>query len=42
MKFSNKTVFSGAPTRAKREARVGQKPILMKYGQPLFVWLPRD
>ena len=31
---------SGAPTRA--EARVGQSPILMEYGQPLFVWLSRD
>ena len=25
-----------------REARVGQSPILMEYGQPLFVWLSRD
>jgi len=24
------------------EARVGQSPILMEYGQPLFVWLSRD
>ena len=31
--------FSGAPAR---EARVGQSPILMEYGQPLFVWLSRD
>ena len=23
-------------------ARVGQSPILMEYGQPLFVWLTRD
>ena len=23
-------------------ARVGQSPILMEYGQPLFVWLSRD
>ena len=30
---------SGAPAR---EARVGQSPILMEYGQPLFVWLSRD
>ena len=27
-------LISGAP---KREARVGQSPILMEYGQPLFV-----
>ena len=32
-------LISGAP---KREARVGQSPILMEYGQPLFVWLSRD
>ena len=32
-------LFSGAPTRA---LRVGQNPILMEYGQPLFVWLSRD
>ena len=25
-----------------REARVGQSPILIDYGQPLFVWLSRD
>ena len=25
-----------------REARVGQSPILMEYGKPLFVWLSRD
>ena len=31
--------FSGAPAR---EARVGQSPILMEYGQPLFFWLSRD
>ena len=24
-----------------REARVGQSPMLMDYGQPLFVWLSR-
>ena len=30
---------SGAPARAKR---VGQSPIPMEYGQPLFVWLSRD
>ena len=30
---------SGAPSR---EARVGQSPILIEYGQPLFVWLSRD
>ena len=30
---------SGAPAR---EARVGQSPIPMEYGQPLFVWLSRD
>ena len=30
---------SGAPAR---EARVGQSPILMEYGQPLSVWLSRD
>ena len=32
-------LISGAP---KRGARVGQSPILMEYGQPLFVWLSRD
>ena len=25
-----------------REARVGQSPILIEYGQPLFIWLSRD
>ena len=34
--WSVKKNFSGAP------ARVGQSPILMEYGQPLFVWLSRD
>ena len=33
------TRYSGARAR---EARVGQSPILMEYGQPLFVWLSRD
>ena len=33
-------IIAGLP-RA-REARVGQSPIPMKYGQPLFVWLSRD
>ena len=32
-------INSGAPAR---EARVGQSPIPMEYGQPLFVWLSRD
>ena len=32
-------IYSGAPTRAKR---AGQSPILIEYGQPLFVWLSRD
>ena len=31
--------YSGAPAR---EARVGQSPILMEYGQTLFVWLSHD
>ena len=35
----NSFVDSGAPAR---EAHVGQSPILMEYGQPLFVWLSRD
>ena len=34
------TFLAGLP-RA-REARMGQSPILMEYGQPLFVWLSRD
>ena len=25
-----------------REASVGQSPILMEYGQPIFAWLSRD
>ena len=25
-----------------REAYVGQNPILIEYGQPLFVWFSRD
>ena len=29
----------GSPAR---EARVGQSPILIEYGQPLFFWLSRD
>ena len=37
--FCGLSDFSGAPTR---EARVGQSPILIDYGQPLFVWLSRD
>ena len=32
--------YRGAPTQ--HEARVGQSPILVEYGQPLFIWLPRD
>ena len=43
-KVPNNTVLvsmdvSGAPAR---EACVGQSPVLMEYGQPLFVWLSRD
>ena len=37
--FSFYFINSGAPAR---EARVGQSPILMEYGQPLFAWLSRD
>ena len=32
----NQSSYSGAL------ARVGQSPILIEYGQPLFVWLSRD
>ena len=32
-------LLAGLP---RREARVGQSPIPMEYGQPLFVWLSRD
>ena len=37
-KFCDETgqFYSEAPAR---EARLGQSPILMEYGQPLFVWL---
>ena len=35
--FTVNSLFSGAPTRASR-----QSPILIEYGQPLFVWLSSD
>ena len=36
---TEKAITVGSRTR---EVRVGQSPILMEYGQPLFVWLSRD
>ena len=29
-------------TLESEKVQVGQSPILMEYGQPLFVWLSRD
>ena len=36
---TEKAITVGSRTR---EARVGQSPILMEYGQPLFTWLSSD